>query len=112
MILDTPSAVEQIQRLRLLPGFPGNDAAAMEALIDLLVSWFTGGKKGPRGNRQIVTPREQLIEVIDQVLKDDERWSGPSRLRKFLDARYSGMALYGDDCKLLETNSPSPRRSR
>jgi hypothetical protein len=102
MILDTPSAVEQIRRLRLLPGFPGNDAAAMEALIDLLVSWFTGGKKGPRGNRQVVTPREQLIEVIDQVLKRDERWNGPSRLRQHLDARYSGVALYDDDGKPLD----------
>jgi len=99
----TPAEIaSEISRLRLLPGFPGNDGVAMEALIDLLTRWFVGGKKGPRGNRQIVTPQEQLVEAVDQILKEDERWSGPSRLRKILDSRYGGLALYGDDGKPLD----------
>jgi hypothetical protein len=89
-VLSPAGAAVEISRLKLLPGFPSNDAAAMLALIDFLTKWFVATKRGPRDNRQIVTPESQLREVVDHMLAHDREWKGPARMKEIYEDRYSG----------------------
>jgi hypothetical protein len=89
-VLTPKGAAEELSRLKLLPGFPSKDAASLVALIDLLTKWFQATKKGPRNNRRIVTPEEQLRAVVDHMLEHDREWKGPAHMKDIYEELFRG----------------------
>jgi hypothetical protein len=96
-VLSPEGAAAELTRLKLLPGFPDKAPATMEALIELLQKWFIATKRGPRDNRQFVTPEEQLRAVVDHMLAYDREWKGPARMKEIYEDKYCGPLEWDKD---------------
>jgi hypothetical protein len=85
----------EIQRLKLLRGFPADSVDAMKALMELLQNWCIGATGAFYTDAtctamrfEKLSPEAQLHRVIDVALERCAGWVGPVQLREILDELY------------------------